>query len=160
MDSESTHCNRIEELWAVEGEVCGRGQSPMLGAAFLQVDIEGGSRGNDQFADLRALPEQLSMDQWSDRRRFLLSHEFSSIKGFLLNSVTLANNRQWSGLFFYWSDHTVSILYLLFFNDCICVIYLLIYLRLLIYFYNKAAAKGVTDCELYTNNIIRCNIHS
>lgn len=72
VDPEAADHQRGEELRAVEGEVCGRGTARLLGAALVQADQQRGSRRDHQPADVRPVPEQLSVAQRPHRRRFLL----------------------------------------------------------------------------------------
>lgn len=74
VDPEAADHQRGEELRAVEGEVRGRGTAGLFGAAFVQADQQRGSRGDHQSANVRPMPEQLSVAQRPHRRWFLLSH--------------------------------------------------------------------------------------
>lgn len=53
---EPPHGHGIEELRALEREVCRGGAASLLGTAHLQADLEGGSRRDHQPADLCPLP--------------------------------------------------------------------------------------------------------
>lgn len=74
MDSKSTNCYRSQELRAMEREVFSWRTTSLLGATLMQTHIQRSSRRNDQFANMRQMPKQLSMVEWSNWRWFLLSH--------------------------------------------------------------------------------------
>lgn len=83
MDSKSTNCYRSQELRAMEREVFSWRTTSLLGATLMQTHIQRCSRRNDQFANMRQMPKQLSMVEWSNWRWFLLSH----LSNFILFSI-------------------------------------------------------------------------
>lgn len=74
MDSKSTNCYRSQELRAMEREVFSWRTTSLLGTTLMQTHIERCARRNYQFANMRQMPKQLSMVEWSNWRWFLLSH--------------------------------------------------------------------------------------
>lgn len=74
VDPEAAPHRRGEELRLVEGEVRGGRPARLLGAALVQAHQQRGSRGDHQPADVRPMPQQLSVAQRPHRRWFLLSH--------------------------------------------------------------------------------------
>lgn len=75
MDSKPENNFRIEELRTVEGKMCRRRNSTLLGTTLLQTDVKGSSRRNYKSTNLREVSKQLPMGERSHWGRFLLSHK-------------------------------------------------------------------------------------